>query len=133
MRAMLLVLALAIPLAASDITGAWVGKVEVADPGNGEKIVTTVKAQLEQKDGAISGKIGREHDQDHDLEQIRNAKLEGDTLTFEVLPEEATAPMVFTLKLVNEDRIEGGLKGQVDTGNITGTVLLTRVKQQAEK
>jgi hypothetical protein len=130
---MLLVLALAFPLAASDITGAWVGKVEVADPGNGEKISTTVKAQLEQKGGAVSGKIGREHDQDQDLEQIRNAKLNGNTLTFEVQPEEATAPMVFTLTLVNEDRIEGGMKGQVDTGNITGTVLLTRVKQQAEK
>ncbi len=130
MRAMLLVLALAIPLAAADITGAWVGTVEVADPGNGEKISTTVKAQLEQKDGTISGKIGREHDQE--LEQIKNAKLDGNTLTFEVLPEEATAPMVFTLKLVNDDRIEGGMKGQVDTGNITGTVQLTRVKQQAE-
>jgi len=34
---------------------------------------------------------------------------------------------------VNDDRIEGGMKGQGDTGNITGTVLLTRVKQQAEK
>jgi hypothetical protein len=128
---MALVLALAARLAAADITGAWVGTVVVGDPSNGEKIATTVKAQLEQKGGAISGKIGREHDQD--LEQIRNGKLDGNTLTFEVLPEEATQPMVFTLTLVSEDRIEGGMKGQVDTGNITGTVQLTRVKQQAEK
>jgi hypothetical protein len=128
---MALVLALAARLAAADITGSWEGKVEVADPANGEKITTTVKATLEQKGGAISGKIGREHDQD--LEQIHNGKLDGNTLTFEVQPEEATAPMVFTLTLVSEDRIEGGMKGQVDTGNITGTVLLTRVKQQAAK
>jgi hypothetical protein len=128
---MALVLALAARLVAADVTGAWVGTVIVGDPSNGEKISTTVKAHLEQKGGAISGKIGREHDQD--LEQIRNGKVDGNTLTFEVLPEEATSPMVFTLTLVSEDRIEGGMKGQVDTGNITGTVLLTRVKQQAEK
>jgi hypothetical protein len=36
--------------------------------------------------------------------------------------------MVFTLTLVSDDRIEGGMKGAVDTGNITGTVMLTRVK-----
>jgi hypothetical protein len=126
MRGIALVLALAARLAAADVTGAWVGTVVVGDPGNGEKITTTVKAQLEQKGAAISGKIGREHDQD--LEQIRNGKVDGKTLTFEVQPEEATAPMVFTLTLVSDDRIEGGMKGQVDTGNITGTVLLTRVK-----
>jgi hypothetical protein len=128
---MALVLALATRLVAADLTGAWVGTVVVADPANGEKISTTVKAQLEQKGAAISGKIGREHDQD--LEQIRNGKVDGNTLTFEVQPEEATSPMVFTLTLVSEDRIEGGMKGQVDTGNVTGTVALTRVKQQAEK
>jgi hypothetical protein len=126
MRGIALVLALAARLAAADITGAWVGTVVVADPGNGEKISTPVKAQLEQKGGAISGKIGREHDQD--LEQIRNGKLDGNTLTFEVQPEEATSPMVFTLTLVSDDRIEGGIKGAVDTGKISGTVLLTRVK-----
>ena len=126
MRGIALVLALAARLAAADITGAWVGTVVVGDPSNGEKITTTVKAQLEQKGGAISGKIGREHDQD--LEQIRNGKLDGNTLTFEVQPEEATSPMVFTLTLVSDDRIEGGMKGAVDSGNITGTVQLTRVK-----
>ena len=126
MRAIALVLALAAQLAAADLTGAWTGTVVVADPGNGDKITTAVKAQLEQKGSAVSGKIGREHDQD--LEQIRNGKIDGKTLTFEVQPEEATSPMVFTLTLVTDDRIEGGMKGAIDSGNITGTVLLTRVK-----
>jgi|SRR5579883_2008717 len=126
MRGIFLVLALAAQLAAADLTGAWVGTVTVADPGNGEKIVTQVKAQLQQTGGAVAGKIGREHDQD--LEQIQNGKLNGKTLTFDVQPQEATSPMVFTLTLVSDDRIEGGMKGAIDSGNITGTVVLTRAK-----
>jgi hypothetical protein len=126
MRAIWLVLALAVRLAAADVSGSWAGTVVVADPGNGEKITTAVKALLAQKGAAISGKIGRDTDQD--LEEIRNGKLDGKTVTFEVQSQEATSPMVFTLTLVADDRIEGGMKGAIDSGAITGTVILTRAK-----
>ena len=126
MKALWLVLALAAPLAAADLTGAWVGKIVVTDPTSGEKIDTAVKAQFEQKADSVAGKIGREHDQE--LEQIRNARLEGNSLVFEVQPPEATSPMKFKLVLVSEDRIEGDMNGAIDSGNISGKVTLTRAR-----
>lgn len=126
MRNLWLLLALAAQLAAADITGSWTGTVVVADPSNGEKISTTVKAMLAQNGADVSGKIGRETDQD--LEQIRNGKLAGKALTFEVQPAEATSPMKFTLTLISDDRIEGDMKGAIDSGNIAGKVVLTRAK-----
>ena len=126
MKALWLVLALAAPLAAADLTGAWVGKIVVTDPTSGEKIDTAVKAQFEQKADSVAGKIGREHDQE--LEQIRNVRLDGKSLVFEVQPPEATSPMKFKLVLVSEDRIEGDMNGAIDSGNISGKVTLTRAR-----
>ena len=120
-----------LPLAAlvmygADISGKWTGSVEITDPSSGEKIDTPVKAQFDQKAEAISGKIGRVHDVD--LEQIRNARLDGKTLVFEVQPPEATSPMMFHLVLVTDDRIEGDMKGAIDSGTISGKVTLTRAR-----
>jgi len=126
MRTMCLLLAMAVQLAAAEISGVWVGTVVVSDPSSGEKISTTVKAQLEQKAGVVSGKIGRESDAEPD--QIRNGKLDGKTLVFEVQPAEATSPMKFNLMVVSDDRIEGDMQGAIDSGNIAGKVILTRAK-----
>ncbi|HLH18691.1 MAG TPA: hypothetical protein VKX45_15835 [Bryobacteraceae bacterium] len=131
MKATWLVLALAAPLMAADVTGAWSGKIVVTDPSSGEQIDTQVQAQFDQKAEGISGKIGRVHDQD--LEQIRNAKLDGKTLVFEVQPPEATSPMKFNLVIVSDDRIEGDMKGAIDSGNISGKVVLTRAAAGAPK
>lgn len=126
MRAICLLFTLAGALAAADLSGPWVGTVVVGDPSSGEKITTAVKAQLQQKGAAVEGKIGREHDQE--LEQIRDGKVDGKTVTFNVQPAEATSPMKFNLTLVTEDRIEGDMKGAIDSGNIAGKVVLTRAK-----
>src|SRR6476660_7286340 len=90
--------ALALALYGADLTGKWTGTVDVEDPGNGDKISTKVRAELTQKGEQVTGKIGRAQDQQ--LEAIRDGKLAGKTLTFEVQPEEATSPMKFTLTLV---------------------------------
>lgn len=126
MKAMWALPVLAVALYGADVTGTWKGSIEVADPSNGEKINTEVKAQLNQKANVVSGKIGREQDQD--LETIKNGKLDGKTLSFEVQPPEATSPMKFNLVLVSDDRIEGDMKGAIDVGNIQGKVVLSRVK-----
>lgn len=117
---------LAVALYAGDITGTWTGTVDVQDPGNGDKISTPVKAEFKQTAGAVTGKIGRK--QDPQMDNIRDGKLSGKTLTFEVMPEEATSPMKFNLTLVSEERIEGQMTGAIDVGNITGKVVLTRAK-----
>jgi hypothetical protein len=126
MRTICLFFAFAALLAAADVTGAWTGTVVVTDPSSGEKISTNVKAQLAQKSGAVTGKIGREHDDE--LETIRDGKVSGNVVVFAVQPAEATTPMQFTLTLVTPDRIEGDMKGAIDTGNISGKVVLTRAK-----
>ena len=113
----------------SDVTGTWKGSIEVVDPANGEKISTAVTAHFAQKSSDVSGKIGRT--QDDELETIRNGKLSGKSLTFEVQPREATAPMKFTLVLVNDDRFEGDMNGAIDVGSISGKVVLSRSKQVA--
>jgi hypothetical protein len=109
---------------AADLSGAWTGTVDVADPANGDKISTTVKAELKQSAGAVAGKIGRV--QDTQMENIRDGKVEGKTVTFNVLPEEATKPLKFTLTLVTDDRMEGEMVGEIDVGKIQGKVVLTR-------
>jgi hypothetical protein len=113
----------------ADVTGTWKGSVEVADPANGEKISTEVTAHFEQKSNDVSGKIGRT--QDDQPETIRNGKLDGKVLVFEVQPSEAATPLKFSLVLVSDDRIEGDIKGTLDAGSISGKVVLTRSKESA--
>ncbi len=124
MKRMWLLLAVAAALYGGDLTGTWSGKVDITDPTSGDVISTPVKAQFDQTDSAVSGKIGRAHDDE--LEQIRNAKLDGKTLVFDVQPPEATSPMKFRLVVVNNDRLEGEINGAIDSGNISGKVVLTR-------
>jgi hypothetical protein len=116
----------AIALYGADVTGTWTGTIDVADPGNGDKISTEVKAEFKQSAAALTGKIGRK--QDEQLESIRDGKITGKAITFNVLPEEATTPMKFNLTLVSDDRIEGDMAGAIDVGKISGKVVLTRAK-----
>jgi hypothetical protein len=116
----------AIALYGADVTGTWTGTIDVADPGNGDKISTEVKAEFKQSAAALTGKIGRK--QDDQLESIRDGKITGKAITFDVLPEEATSPMKFNLTLVSDDRIEGNMAGAIDVGKISGKVVLTRAK-----
>jgi len=110
----------------ADINGKWTGNIEVADPSSGDKINTPVKAQFDQNGAGISGKIGRTEDEEQ--EPIRNAKLDGKNLVFEVTAPETTGAVHFTLVVVSDDRIEGDMKGVIDVGNITGKVILRKVK-----
>jgi hypothetical protein len=122
MKGMWLLLAAA--LYGGDVTGTWSGKVEITDPTSGETITTAVKAKFDQKDSGVSGRIGRARDRM--LEEIRNGKVEGERLVFEVQPPEASVPMKFNLLLVNEDQIEGEVKGAIESGSILGKVTLSR-------
>jgi hypothetical protein len=118
---------LAFALYGADVSGNWTGAVDVQDPGNGQKISTSVRAEFNQTAETVTGKIGRT--QDAQLEPIRNGKLTGKSLTFEVMAEETGSTIMrFTLTMVSEDRIEGELSGAIDAGKISGKVVLTRSK-----
>ena len=122
-KLLLVVIGLTLPLAAEDITGKWSGTIEIADIGGGP-IQTTVRAEFAQKAGVVFGKMGRSGDDDS---PIRNGKVEGVEISFEVSSPETTQPMRFTLKLVG-GRLEGEMKGAVDEGEIVGKVTLSREK-----
>ncbi|MBZ5583670.1 MAG: hypothetical protein LAQ30_15955 [Acidobacteriia bacterium] len=87
---------------------------------------TPVRAEFIQKANLVSGSIGRKEDQR--AEPIQNAKLEGDSLVFEVRPGETEGSVKFNLKVVNAGRIEGDMKGMIDVGPITGKVMLEKEK-----
>ena len=126
MKFAVLVPLFALAMYGADVTGKWAGKIEVTDPSGENKISTPVKAEFQQKATAVSGKIGRAEDQE--IESIRNARVEDKHLFFEVNTPEATTPMKFSLVVVSDDQIEGEMKGSLDVGNISGKVVLHKVK-----
>ncbi len=126
MKALWLVPLFALTMFGADVSGKWSGSIEVSDPSTGDKINTPVKVIFDQKNGTVSGKIGRT--EDDQTEDIRNGKLDGNKLTFDVQPPEATSAMKFQLVLVADDRIEGEMKGAVDVGNVSGKVTLQKDK-----
>jgi hypothetical protein len=118
-----LFLSLPLLLAAGDVSGKWSGSIEVADNAGGSSITTPVKAEFQQKANLVSGKIGRREDEQ--AEPIRNGKVEGTKVSFEVSSVETTSAMKFSLVLQG-DHLEGEMKGTVDSGEIVGKVRLTR-------
>ncbi|HZT33536.1 MAG TPA: hypothetical protein VFA33_26850 [Bryobacteraceae bacterium] len=123
MKKLWLLPCLAMVLTAADISGKWIGSIEVADDSSGTTINTPVRAEFEQKSNLLSGKIGRREDQQ--TESIRNGKVEGTKIVFEVTSPETAGAMKFDLTLEG-DRIEGNMKGSLDSGPITGKVHLVR-------
>jgi hypothetical protein len=126
MRKMWLLPVLALVAYGADLTGKWTGSIEVYDPSSGSTINTPVKAEFAQHAGVLTGKIGRT--EDDEARPIRNAKLEGKKLVFEVEAPDSTGLMTFSLAVVRDDWLEGEMKGAVDVGDITGKVKLGKVK-----
>jgi hypothetical protein len=112
----------ALALNGADVTGKWSGTIEVQDSGS----ATPVQAELVQKSDMVSGKIGRTDGADEGT--IRNGKVEGTKVSFEVVSPHTSSPFKFTLTLVN-DRLEGEMKGSVDEGEVVGKVKLSRAPQ----
>ena len=124
MKKLWLLPCLAAAMMAADVSGKWTGNVAVEDPGGGSVIDTQVRAEIQQKAYAITGAIGRQDDKEG--EAIRNAKLDGNRLTFEVSSTEANSLVKFVLTL-DGDRLNGEMTGSVDGLPITGKVQLTRL------
>ena len=100
---------LALLLSGADISGKWSGTIDVEDAGS----TTPVQVELVQKSDLVSGKIGRAGGGDEGI--IRNGKVEGTKVSFEVISDHTTAPFKFTLTLI-ENRLEGEMKGLAEVG-----------------
>jgi hypothetical protein len=109
---------------AANIAGNWSGVIQIDDSGG--KIETPVELSLEQKAGALSGKIGRTNDPER--VDIRNAKIDGDKLTFEASSFEHSALMKFSLT-IQGDHMRGEMKGMAEGNEIVAKVSFSRAKQ----
>jgi hypothetical protein len=114
---------LALTASAANPAGKWSGIIEIDDSGG--KIETPVELYLEQKAGTLSGKIGRSNNPES--VEIRNAKVEGDKLTFDSSSTEAGAPMTFSLTIHGE-RMQGEMRGVAQGNEIVAKVSFSRVK-----
>lgn len=120
-KAFLLLPVLALALSASDVSGKWSGTIDIEDSGS------TIPIQVEfvQKSDVVSGKVGRTGSGEEGT--IRNGKVDGTKLSFEVVSAETSSAFKWTLTLVN-DQLEGEMKGSVEEGEIVGKVKLSREK-----
>ena len=124
-RFILLVTLVMLASQASNLSGRWNGLIVIDDTASGTKIETPVELRLEQKDGGLSGKIGQKNNADQ--VEIRNAKVEGDRLTFEASSLETSGSMRFSLK-VQSEHMEGEMKGVADGNEIAAKVSFSRAK-----
>jgi len=108
---------------AADVAGKWSGAIIIDDSGG--KIEVPIDLSLEQKAGALSGKIGRT--QDAERVEIRNAKVDGDKVTFESSSNEHSSAMTFSLTVQGE-QMRGEMKGVAQGNDIVAKVSLSRVK-----
>ena len=110
---------LALVMSAADVSGKWSGTIDVEDAGAS----TEVHVVLVQKADTVSGTIGRAGGGDEG--EIRNGKVAGEKISFDVVSGEHANPFKFTLTLVN-DHLEGEMKGSMDQAEIVGKVKLSR-------
>jgi|SRR5579863_6446983 len=120
-KAFLLLPFLALALSASDLSGKWTGTIDIEDAGT----TVPIQAELVQKSNDVSGKIGRAGTGEEGT--IRNGKVDGTKVAFEVVSTETSGVYKWTLTLVN-DQLEGEMKGSTDDGEIVGKVKLSREK-----
>jgi hypothetical protein len=107
-----LILTFAAALAAGDLSGTWNGEVNIGDD------IGSAFMELKQDGEAITGKAGESA---ADSEVIKNAKLEGKRLSFEV----SHHGRVFKLAmdLVTDDKLEGTIDGESESGEkISGKI-----------
>ncbi|HUJ23674.1 MAG TPA: hypothetical protein VLX58_19205 [Bryobacteraceae bacterium] len=112
---------MALLLSGADISGKWSGTIDIEDAGS----TTSVQVELVQKSDAVSGKIAQTGSGEDG--EIRNGKVEGTKVSWEVISSHSSSPFKFTLTLI-EGRLEGDMKGSTDDGEIVGKVKLTRDK-----
>jgi hypothetical protein len=108
------------------VSGRWSGTIDIEDPGSGTTITTPVQVEFIEKDGVLSGKIGRKDEPDN--APIQNAKVENGHLHFEATSLEVNGPVKFDLTLTG-DQMQGEMKASVDSDDLVGKVKISREKQ----
>src|SRR5262245_25161352 len=109
---------------AADLTGRWSGTAQVSLP-NGEHNEVPLFMTVKQTGSEVKGTIGPGETEDQQWPMMK-AKVEGDTLTFEV---QSNGPL-FTVKLTLADgRLKGDAVGDGHEGPSSAKVDLGRRAQ----
>lgn len=111
---------------APNLSGDWTGTIDVPDADSGSVISTSVRMSLLHQADSISGKIGREGENEET--PIQNARLDGDKLYFEATNADVNGPIRFVLTRQG-DQLVGEMKASVDNGDIVGKVKVSRRKK----
>ena len=101
-----IVLAFALPLSAAEVTGTWVGSLEITTP-DGQTLRDRCHMKLEQKGASVTGAVGPDRSAQW---EIVNGKVEGSRITFDVRPPEGGS-LQFDLRLAG-DHLKGEARGE---------------------
>jgi hypothetical protein len=107
----------ALVLSAAELTGKWSGSFDITFP-NGESKADTAYLDLKELDGAVTGTAGPNSEKQWSL---RNGKLDGQKLTFEVSTDDG-------LQLAFELTFEGEVvQGTCNATSNSGEKVLAKV------
>ena len=123
MKRILTVLTLAAAgLSAADLSGKWVGTMERLNGSPGGVKSDDHFVTLRQTGDSITGTAGPKRDVQW---EIKNARLDGSKLTFEVSAPGGNLVLAYTLEVTDD-----GLSGTVDTKTSQGLHWKLRVKRE---
>lgn len=106
---------------AADLSGKWTGTIQVTT-SDGDTTTVPLLAELHQKGQELAGTLGR-HAAEH--QTIQKGRIDGTKVSFEVTTSDSGTP--FTFELTATDlRLEGNMKGRLESGPVSGKVALTR-------
>jgi hypothetical protein len=126
MRRLLCVLALSALSLCADVTGKWSGTIQIKN-GQGDSKTETAYMVLKQEGTALTGSGGPSEERQMPM---RNGKVEGSKLTFEIaIGESGDRVMRFTLT-ASDDQIDGNVTAPSKESGTpeTAVISLKRVK-----
>lgn len=106
----------------ADFAGNWTGKADLSV--NGERRTVPVYMALKQDGATVTGTAGQGK---YEQNEIRNGKVDGDTVTFQLQPEE-DAPLMTVRLTMKEGRLVGTVKGENADNEVHATLELEREK-----
>ena len=93
---------------AGDVSGTWRGTITIPGQGGEGEQQTTAYMVLKQQDGQVTGSAGQD---EGEVYPIRNGKVDGDEVRFELAP--GNAVMTFVLKRDGEE-MKGTVRREED-------------------
>ncbi len=124
-RTLLSLIILTLSSAAADFSGKWTGTVEGKHP-DGTAVSAPAYVELNQKDDQLTGAAGRD---ETDTGLIRNGKVNGSKINFEVAHPHGAGIYKFELASAEEGKLEGTLTFEAEGGaQQSMKIALTKMK-----